>query len=220
MKHKIPLLASILFFVLFSLGVNAQSYVSLSTGISKDVNNTQKSFYHIPVSLQWNPFKNKKSTVFFEFDYNIPFTNNKGTGNAYTLNPSLPEEVTLQENIRSYIFTASIGFRIHLYTTKKNNSFYLNLLMGLSAQNFIVDYKNYDKADYEVLNPDANLNNGGFIVAMEATYNFHNRKQNMFLMLHLQGPPVQSTGDYPLSYKYIAPLQLTYGYKLFYNKRK
>src|ERR1017187_636750 len=125
-------------FVLLSVSSNAQSSVSLSTGISKDLNNTNKSFYHIPVSLQLKPFKNERSPVFFEFNYAIPFTR-KSTGNAYTLNPSLPAEVTLIKNIRPNIFTASIGFRMRLYTNGKNNSFSLNLLPGLCIQSFKVD---------------------------------------------------------------------------------
>lgn len=219
MKHKITFLASILFFVLFSLVVNAQTYVSLASGISKDVNNTNKSFYHIPVSLQWNPFKNKRTPFFFEFDYNIPFTC-KSTGNAYTLNPSLPEKVTLQENIRSYIFIASMGVSIHLYTNKKWNSFYLNILLGICNQYFKIVYKNYDKANYEVLNPDIKLRSGGLVTSIAGIYNFKKSKHDMFLKVYLQSPPFQSTGDYVLSYKFVAPLQLTFGYKLFYNKRK
>lgn len=220
MKHKISFITTILFFVLFSLGVNAQPYVSLASGISKDVNNTNKSFYHIPVSLQWNPFKNKRTPFFFEFDYNIPITNHKGTGDAYTLNPAFPEKVTLQENIRSYIFTVSMGASIHIYTNKKKNSFYLNILLGICSQYFKIDYKNFDKANYEVLNPDINLSSGGWVTSIAGIYNFNKSKHDMFLMLYLQSPPFQSTGAYPLSYKYIAPMQLTYGYKLFYNKRK
>jgi len=42
----------------------------------------------------------------------------------------------------------------------------------------------------------------------------------MVVMLHLQMPPLQSTGDYPLSYKFVAPLQLTFGYNFYYNKSK
>lgn len=219
MKIRITLSALFIFFTLFSVGVNAQSFVSLSTGVSADINKPNKSFYHIPVSLQWKPFKFNRSPLFFEFDYDIPLSC-KSTGNAYTLNPSLPAEVTLGENIHPYLFTISMGFRIHLYTDKRNNSFYLSPLIGLCSQKFIVDYKNYDKANYEILNPDVDLNKGGFVVAIEAAYNFHNRRQDMFLMIKIQAPPLQTTGDYPLSFKYIAPLQLTYGYKLFYNKKK
>lgn len=204
---------------LFSEYSYAQSYIALSTGISKDINNTNWSFYHIPVSIQWEPFSNKGNAMFFQFDYEIPFTA-KGSGEAYTLNPSLPQKVTLEENIRPSVFTTSFGFPIHLYTNKKANAFNLNLLIGYCFQNFRVSYKNYDKENYEVLNPDVNLSRSALVLSMAVVYNFHKTKQNMFLRLYVQSPLLASTGNYPLSYKYIAPLQLTYGYKLFYNKRK
>lgn len=219
MKLKFILLLIVLFSIFSPVSTKAQSAISLSTGISMDLNNSNKTFYHIPVSLQWMPFSNPKNPLFFEFDYAIPLASERNA-NAYTLNPSLPQEVTLQENIRAYLFSISLGFKIHLYTNKRNNSFYLNLLTGVCSQNFKVDYKNYDKSNYEVLNPDVNLNKGGMVASIAGVYNFHKRKQDMFLMLHVQSPPFQNSGDYPLSFKFVAPLQLTYGYTLFYNKRK
>ena len=196
---------------------NAQSFVNISSGVSRDINNINESFYHIPVSVQWKPSLNPRGTFFFELDEDIPLTA-KSTGNAYSLNPSLPQEVTLQENIRGYIFTASIGFRILLHKDKKLNSIYLNLLpFGISTQSFKVNYINYDDKNYEILNPDVNLKRTGVVVSMSAVYNFHN---NLMLMLHVQSALFATTGSYPLSYKFVAPLQLTVGYNFYYNKRK
>ncbi len=204
----------------FSDQSDAQSSISLSTGISTDLNNSGKTFYHIPVSLQWKPFADKKAPLFLEFEYDIPFAN-KRTGDAFTLNPGMPEKVTLFEKISPYIITVAVGFRIHLFTSKKNNSFYLNLLpVGISSQNFKVSYKNYDKENYEIANPDVNSHPDGFVMSMAAVYNFHKTKQDMMLMLHVQTPLLISKDDYPLSYKYVAPLQLTFGYNFYYNKRK
>ena len=219
MKLK-PCVPAISFFcILLSIDSNAQSYVALSSGISKDINNTNKSFYHIPVTLQWEPFPDKSAAMFFRFDYDIPFPG-KNSGESFTLNAALPQKVTLEENIRPVIFTTSLGFSMHFYTNKKNNSFYLNLLTGYCHQNIKVNYKNYDKKNYEVLNPDVNLNKGALVLSMAGVYYFHKSKQNMFLMLYVQSPLLIDIGRYPLSYKSIAPLQLTYGYKLFYNRRK
>jgi hypothetical protein len=220
MKLNTTFLISLAFLISISFSIHAQSSLSLSTGVSVDMNNTNQSFYHIPISFQWKPSSREKAPFFLEFDYDVPLTT-KSKGNAYTLNPSLPSEVMLQESIRAYIFTASIGFRIHLYSTKKNNSFYLNLLpLGISNQNYKVTYKNYDKENYEVLNPDVNLNMGGLVMSMAAVYYFHKRKQDMQIMLHAQTPLLRIIDDYPMSYKSIAPLQLTFGYNFYYNKRK
>lgn len=204
--------------IFFTEYANAQTYVALSTGISKDINNTHKSFYHVPVLLQWEPFPNKENVIFFQFEYDHPLTA-KGSGEAYTLNPSLPQKVTLVESVRPFVFTTSLGLSILVYTNKRINTFNLNLLLGYCYQNFKVTYKNYDKENYEVLDPDVNLNKNAFVLSMAGVYNF-NKAKNMFLRIGVQTPLLISAGRYPLSYKYIAPLQLTYGYKLFYNKRK
>ncbi|HEX4375071.1 MAG TPA: hypothetical protein VHZ50_17325, partial [Puia sp.] len=170
-----------LFFCIYFFA-DGQSFVNISSGISYDINNTNQSFYHIPVSVQWKPSSNPHGIFFFELDEDIPLTA-KSTVNAYTANPALPQEVTLQENIRAYIFTESIGFRIFLHKDKKLNSFYLNILpFGISSQSFKVNYKNYDHKNYEVLNPDVNLKKTGVVASMSAVYNFHN---SLLFMLHL-----------------------------------
>ena len=53
------------------------------------------------------------------------------------------------------------------------------------------------------------------MIGMSAVYNFHN---NLMLMLHLQSPLIADKGDYPLSYRFIEPLQFTFGYIFYYNK--
>lgn len=218
---NIKLLQSLLtIFILFPTTGNGQSFISLSTGISANINKPNQSFYHIPLSLQWKPFPKENNPFFVEFDYGIPFIA-KSSGNAYTLNPSLPAEVNLEEAICPNIFTVSIGFRIFLYANKKNGSFYLNLLpFGISNQNFKVRYKNYDKENYEVLNPDVSKDLTGAVASIAAVYNFHKRNPDMMIMLHLQSPAAHRKGDYPLSYKSVAPLQLTFGYNFYYNKGK
>jgi len=217
MKHY-HLLICFLVCSLFATNANAQSSLSLSTGISTDLNNSKQSFHHIPLSLIWKPQKQKNSPLFIELDYDIPLAG-KGSGDAYTLNPALPQKVTLSENILPYIFTASVGFRIHLFSTKNNNNFYLNVLpLGICSQKIKVTYKNFDSQNYEVLNPDVNTNETAFVMSIAPVYYFHKTKQDMMIMLHLQTPLLKGNGDYLLSYKYIAPLQLTFGYNFYYNK--
>ncbi len=213
---------TIIYFLIFSLfaaKANAQSAISLSTGISTDINNSN-SFYQIPFSLIWKPFRDIKYPVFLELDYGLPL-GSKSTGDAYTLNPGLPQKVTLKEKILPYVFTASVGFGIQLFTTKKNSAFYLNLVpFSICHQNVKASYKNYDTKNYEVLNPDVNSDETGFVMSIAPVYYFHKTKQDMMLMLHLQTPLLKGKRDYLLSYKYMAPLQLTFGYNFYYNKRK
>jgi hypothetical protein len=184
-------------FVLFSLSASAQSYVSLSTGISRDVSNNAVPFYAIPVMGQWKPFSRRFNVLFFETDYNIPIAG-YSTGTAYTLNPSLPASVTLKEKITPSVLTQFAGatFSWDVDATKRN-SFFINPLIGICDQSFKVKYENYDNKNYEVLNPDVNLEKTSLVCAIEIGYK----------------------GSDPLSYEFIAPLQLNFGYTFCYIKQ-
>jgi len=210
----------------YIIALEAQSSLIFAAGISTNTNdgNTSETFNHIPFTLLWKPSSSLVSPFFIKLDYDFPISG-AGTGNAYTLNPSLPQEVTLQETVRPYIFTASIGFHIHLFTAKNKNALYLDLLpFGICNQDFKVSYKNYDKTNYDILNPDINLNRTNYVASIGATYSISLQKirdgDNLLIMLHLQSPLVAGTGAYPLSYRYVAPLELTVGYNFYYNKNR
>jgi len=203
-------------FVLFSLSVSAQSYVSLSTGISRDVSNNAVPFYAIPVTIQWKPFRKYLNGLFFETDYDIPIAG-YSTGTAYTLNPSLPASVTLKEKITPSVFTQFMGVTLGWYIdASKRNSFFINPLVGICDQSFSVKYENYDNKNYEVLNPDVNLEKTSLVCAIEIGYKFHN---DFIAMFHAQSGMLATKGSYPLSYEFISPLQLNFGYTFNYNKQ-
>ena len=82
-----------------------------------------------------------------------------------------------------------------------------------------VSYKNYDTKNYEVLNPDANSDVGGLVMSVAPVYYFHKGKRDVMLMLHLQTPLLKGNRDYKLSYDYVAPMQLTFGYNFYYNRK-
>lgn len=218
MKLRLSALITLTLCILFADKINAQSAISFSTGISSDLNNSNKTFYHIPVSLQWAPFSDPKNPILFEFDYGIPLINKKNA-NAYTLNPSLPEEVTLQQNTHAVFYTASVGVNVYLFSIQQKSSFYLNLMAGFCHQNIKVIYKNYDNANYEVLNPDVDLKKDGMVLSMAVSYYF-NKSKEAFVRIHIQSPLIRKPSDYTLSYKYMAPTQLTFVYNFFYNKKK
>lgn len=196
---------------------NAQSFFSFSAGISTDINRNRKSFYQIPVSVQWKPGNSRHSPLIFEFSYGIPLITT-GSVEAYTLNPQFPEKVSLTERIRASIFTISVGFQINLLNNEKKDKLCLDLFpLSLSSQHYKINYKNYDKENYEVLNPDLNQNGGGLAMGMALIYNFH-KNQDMMAMIRIQSPTFTKKADYPLSYNSIAPLQFTIGYNFYYKK--
>jgi len=212
MKH----ITAALFICIISFHATSQSLVAFSSGIATDLNN-EKPFYSIPVSLHWEPLR--RSAFFIEATKGFGF-NRLAKVDAYTTNEQLPEHVNLTEAIHVKSFSVSIGGAIKLYTTKKNNRFALNLLMGIRGENFLVNYRKYDKVHYEVVNPDVSEERAGVFLGAAGVYNFHKRKQDMFVKISVESA---TTGGmlnrYPLSYKNTAPLRLTYGYKLFYSEK-
>lgn len=201
-------------FIFFASHINAQSFIALSTGISKDLYNT-RPFYAVPVTLRWEPFQH--SAFFIEATKEIGF-NRLANADAYSLNPQLPGHVVLTEQISQQTFSVGMGGAFILYPTKKNNQLTLNISFGVSDQHFTVTYRNYDKANYKVLNPDVDKVFSGVYASIAPVYNFHRGKRDLFIMLRLQSPPLVGAGDrYYLSYRQIAPMQLTVGYKLFYK---
>jgi hypothetical protein len=207
-----------LVFIFLACATNAQSSISLSTGISTDINNSNISFYQVPISLLWKPVGEEFSPLLL-LGYNFPLSGTS-TGDAYTLNPALPAKVRLSEKISPYLFTVAIGFAVRLSKSKNNNSLYVNLLpFGICNQNIKVTYKNYDKENYEVLNPDVNRNEAAFVMAASVAYYFHKTKKDLMVMLQAQSGMMKKKDAYPLSYNSIAPLQLTIGYNFYYPKK-
>ncbi len=207
-----------IFCIVFAINGKTQSSLVAATGISIDVNNNAYTFYHIPVTLEW--MGNVKKSFLLKLDYDIPF-HATVTDYAYTLNNSLPASIALRKKIIPYIFDISIGWRIHLFTNKQNNKFYLDLLpIGLSNQNIHVVYSGYDKNNYSILNPDESLNKGGFFISAGFVYSAHLKGNNLMVMLYLQSPPATRRGDYAVSYRFCAPLQLTVGYDFLSLKKR
>jgi hypothetical protein len=69
MKLKIAFVLLLLLDISFY--TKAQSFIAFSTGISKDLNNSNPSFYHVPLAVRIKPFK--RSRFFIEGNYGIPF---------------------------------------------------------------------------------------------------------------------------------------------------
>ncbi len=171
----------------------------------------------IPITLRWEPFKH--SSLFIEATRGIGF-NHLSHGDAYTAGSGLPDHVVLTEAIKLTSFSVDIGASIIVYTNKKNNRFTINLAPGICTEKFGVNYRNYDKVNYEVINPDISEILTGLYASVAGIYHFHKRKQDMFIMLRLQSNSTAGDADrYKLSYNPAAPLQLIYGYNFFYNKR-
>ncbi len=212
---RLRIVGFFLLFTFFVSHIKAQSFIALSSGISTDLNN-KNPFYSVPVTFRLEPFRH--SSFFIEAIQGIGF-NRLSKADAYTANPDLAEHVVLNEEVKNSSFSMGIGAAIVLYTNKKNNQITLNLSTGICSEHYNVNFRNYDKANYEVLNPDVNEYISGLYASIAAVYNFHKRKRDLFIMLRLQSPSSAWFGRYQVSFFKAAPMQLTFGYKLFTSKK-
>lgn len=192
----------------------AQSFISFSTGLSYDLQN-HPTFYHVPLTSQFKPFKN--NSLIFEVSYEFPISR-KFKANAYTLDPSLPGEITLNDKVAPSLFTVGVGFQIPLYNRNKNPGLYLILIpFAICSENLKVQHGNYDKEKYDILNPNVTRSVTSIAPSASLVFRFGKKEDNMLVQLHVQTVPITQNQDYAtytLPYKKIAPLKLMFGYTL------
>lgn len=208
--RKIFLLTATLF---ISFILKSQT-ISISTGIAPDANNPGNTFWFVPVEFQWHPFIDDKFAFVINYDFGL---SKKGTGEAYTTNPVLPDHVQLNEKMRTNLLTFGASVTIKLFRTKKNNLAELSLMpLGYSFQRFKASYKNFDQENYEIINQDVNRNSNGFVMAFGLKYRFNNNK---IISITLQ-PPLLKSKDGDFNYQNVAPARFMFGYQLKYKKNK
>jgi hypothetical protein len=209
---------------ILSFTAYAQYSVSLSTGISYDIKNAGNyNFFHLPVSLEWSaPMANEHLCFLFKSTYSIA-VGGEGADEAYTLNPALPGMVYVQKSIHSSLFLCSIGLRTYFKPNKKKGRFFIDLFpLGLYTQNFLVKYKNYDKTNYDIINPDVGVSYSALAIASSVGYSIPVKKNDLLIEFNANAPVSSnsflSSNGYALSYNSAAPLELTVGYNLNYGK--
>jgi hypothetical protein len=203
-----------IFFLILPFVILGQRTLGISSGISIDINNNGK-FKQVPLSVEWIPGKSKKGAFIIQTTFAVPL-NNKSYDSAYTIGSGLPPAVAIEKDIKNFWFSGSIGVRF-LIPTGATNDFVIDFFpLGVSQQIFKITYKNYNNTDYEVINPDVNLNRWGYVCSLGIGY----IRDNFIGKINFQTPLAASEGRYKLSYRLNAPLQITIGYLLKLTKTK
>ncbi|UAY52502.1 hypothetical protein [Ferruginibacter albus] len=191
-----------------------RSITTIATGIGIDINsdNQNYTFTYIPITVTWVKASYENIAFIAKAELGIPF-GASGSDSAYTLNPSLPSSISLKKKIAPYLFSLGIGLRINVLENKKKQHLLVDFLpLEIFSQNFNVSYSNYDKSNYDIINPDVDLNRTSLAIGLDIAWQTTVFKKNVFVTLGVQTPVFTGTGDYELSYKLITPLQLTFGY--------
>jgi hypothetical protein len=208
-----PLLLLLFFSISFTKVIFSQQKLAVSSGIAIDINNEQ-AFKQLPLSIQWITGRSKKHSLIIKADIAIPF-GHTSYDSAYTLTPGLPAAIATEKNIKNKWGTLSLGGRFYINLKNKSQQFFADIFpIGFGWQTFIVKYKNFDKMNYEVINPDVDKSKASFCSSMGAGFS----RNNFVVQLHVQTPIYASRGRYDRSFNFSAPLQLTAGY--IFNLRK
>ncbi|HLX93183.1 MAG TPA: hypothetical protein VKR32_15975 [Puia sp.] len=205
--------------------VTAQSYVAFAAGPARDLNNLRIPIYQAPIVFQWKPSP-RFAGVIFDVEASMPFDGSSSRV-AYTLNPTLPDQLRVRESILPFSWTVGIGFHIrfrhdqkkkNLPGQKKEEAWALEIYPAeIEGQVINVHYSSYDKSNYDILNPDVGTNRGGPEAAIALSHSVSN---GFSVMLRARTPPLASLGSYPLSFRFVAPLQVLLRYKLYQKRRK
>lgn len=213
MQPKTPFL----FFIALALSINvfSQQQINIATGLSIDMNN-KGNFVQAPISVQWLVTNPNRIVSFFVYgEMFFPVAGYNGADSAFSINTQ-PNAIKVSKTIHNYNLCLGLGLKFK--TVKiKNGYLFEELTWGVSSQKFTVKYKNYNSTNYDILNPDEGLNNGSIFCGFNVGY----QKNNWVLKLSAQTPPfVLRQNEYPVSYNYAAPLQLTFGYSFNFKKHK
>ena len=203
-----------IFLLIVPCVILGQHTLGISSGISIDINNNGK-FKQVPLTVEWVPGKSKKGGFIIQTTFALPL-NNKSYDSAYTISSGLSPAVAVQKDIKNFWFSGSTGARF-LIPIRATTDVVIDFFpLGISQQIFKINYKNYNNTDYEVINPDVNLNRWGYVCSLGIGY----LRDNFVGKITFQTPLAASEGRYKLSYRLNAPMQITIGYLFKLTKTK
>ena len=200
-----------------SLTSFSQQQLNIATGLSFDMNDSNKGkFLNVPIVLQYLPTSSHRVSFLINANVQLPIWNNAGHDSGFSISAT-PHATSFKKTIQSFNYAVNFGLRIN-FPIPKNQHVFLDLLpLGFCQQQFTVKYKNYNSSQYDILNPDVNLDKSGFVMSLGTGYIY----KKFFCEITIQTPLlIINKPQYELSYKYAAPLQLIAGYSFNLKKHK
>ncbi len=181
-------------------------------GFALDANNSGH-FKSVPLSAQVLTGRNPRQSFIIMADFGIPLAR-QGSSMAYSLGENQPP-LRVTSKTKAAWANISLGLRAIINSSDPVNQFFVDFLpFSLGNQHWTVKYRKYDAAHYEILDPDYGLNNWGLNVGIGIGWT-HER---WVLQTHIYSPPASKKPLYDRSYKYTAPFQFMFGYRIFTRK--
>ena len=202
-------LSVILFTVSFA--ASAQKYIEPIVGYQISPKD-QYLFKQLNAGVQWVLLNKKKKPFFLKAMISLPIAD-KSLDTAYTTNINLPLIQQVQKTIKPYGFLLTIGKRVIIQPSGRYNKFSFIFSGGIAYQYLKVE-NNYDRKNYELLNPDKTKSRFGGLVAFQMEYMRILKNGRIFIQTGISSSPISKRKASQNSFKFLVPIDFNIGYSI------
>ncbi len=209
---------TIIALVLLVCACAAQSYIEPIIGSRFALNNKAYKFLQVNIGAQYSFRKSKNYDILLQGLISWPIAKSS-TVKAYTSNPSLPVDASVEKTTKPYTFSFALGHRVTLFGGEQNNYLALLIYTGVVYEQMLVSYA-YDKQNYIILNPDKTQNRANIFASGGFEYLHKLPKGRLFAQLVIASPPFGGSIKYPSTFGFITALSVNVGYAIPLTKIK
>lgn len=214
MKRPILLLASLLAAQL-SFG---QWFAEPMLGFRQDLNNPDFHLFNAGVQVAWKV--SRYYELLFTVQRSLP-ADFKYQQSAFTSNTTLPLSVNIQKTLHPSVLNIGFGNRFFMAGKHSANKLMAKVYAGYMYDEIKVNYSDYDKVNYVLLNPDKRMKKDGLYLAFGFEFIRSIGNNRIFAAVDLATAPIgQRLSDYPNSFRSIAPFTINLGYSISLSKNK
>jgi hypothetical protein len=194
-----------------SLSANSQTHIDVYTGVFTDLANKNK-FQQFNLGCQIGTPAGKHYRFFVQLQASLPVFSSSFTKPAFTPNPLLPLQVTVQEKLTPSIYAFALGHSFLLTKpSDKQSSWQIILLTGYGWQAYGTQAK--VPAEYALLNAELPQKLNGFFLGIGTAWQYAlPNKNRIFVQLNANVYPFNNRFKQPSTFKAMLPLQLNVGY--------
>lgn len=193
------------------MSASAQKYIEPIVGYQVSPKENY-IFSQLNAGVQWVLLNKKKKPFFLKITASLPIAD-KSLDSAYTTNINLPVINQVQKIIKPFGFELSIGKRLIIPPTGKYNKCSFIFSAGIAYQRLQVE-NNFDRKNYDLLNPDITISRFGGLVGFQFEYMRILKNGRLFLQTGITSSPISKRKSNQNSFKFLVPIAFNLGYSI------
>ena len=197
--------------LIISIPASAQKYIEPIVGYQVSPKENY-IFSQLNAGVQWVLLTKKRKPFFLKIMASLPIAN-RSLDTAYTTNITFPVLSQVKKVIKPLGFEMSIGKRFIIPPTGKYNKCSFILLAGIAYQRLQVE-NNFDKKNYELLNPDRTISRFGGLVCFQFEYMRILKNGRLFIQTGISSSPISKRKSNQNSFKFLVPIAFNLGYSI------